>query len=67
MKPGDYRHLTGKHALAYACCRHESQGCSGGDVGRARRKQQIILAIRDKVLEPEIFTSLIFQAPQLSA
>lgn len=67
LKPGDYRHLTGKRALAYARCRHESQGCSGGDVGRAKRQQQVILAIRDKVLEPEIFTSLITQAPQLYA
>jgi LCP family protein required for cell wall assembly len=67
LKPGDYRHLTGKRALAYARCRHESQGCSGGDVGRARRQQQVILAIRDKVLEPETFTSLLSQAPQLYA
>lgn len=67
LKPGDYRHLTGKRALAYARCRHESQGCSGGDVGRAKRQQQVILAIRDKVLEPETFTNLISQAPQLYA
>jgi LCP family protein required for cell wall assembly len=67
LKPGDYRHLTGKRALAYARCRHESQGCSGGDVGRAKRQQQVILAIRDKILEPETFTSLISQAPQLYA
>jgi polyisoprenyl-teichoic acid--peptidoglycan teichoic acid transferase len=67
LKPGDYRHLTGKRALAYARCRHESQGCSGGDVGRAKRQQQVILAIRDKVLEPETFATLITQAPQLYA
>ena len=65
LKPGDYRHLTGPRALAYARCRHESQGCSGGDVGRAKRQQQVILAIRDKVLEPETFATLITQAPQL--
>lgn len=67
LKPGDYRHLTGPRALAYARCRHESQGCSGGDVGRAKRQQQVILAIRDKVLEPETFAALITQAPQLYA
>ncbi len=67
LKPGDYRHLTGPRALAYARCRHESQGCSGGDVGRAKRQQQVILAIRDKLLEPETFTSLLSQAPQLYA
>ncbi|HMR99249.1 MAG TPA: LCP family protein [Anaerolineales bacterium] len=67
LKPGDYRHLTGPRALAYARCRHESQGCSGGDVARAKRQQQVILAIRDKVLEPETFATLITQAPQLYA
>ena len=67
LKPGDYRHLTGPRALAYARCRHESQGCSGGDVGRAKRQQQVILAIRDKVLEPETLATLITQAPQLYA
>ena len=67
LKPGDYRHLTGPRALAYARCRHESQGCSGGDVGRAKRQQQVIFAIRDKVLEPETFATLITQAPQLYA
>ncbi len=67
LKPGDYRHLTGPRALAYARCRHESQGCSGGDVGRAKRQQQVILAIRDKVLEPKTFATLITQAPQLYA
>ena len=67
LKPGDYRHLTGPRALAYARCRHESQGCSGGDVGRAKRQQQVILAIRDKVLEGETFATLITQAPQLYA
>ena len=63
--PGDFRHLTGKRALAYARCRYESQGCSGGDVGRARRQQQVILAIRDKVLAPEYFPTLLSQMPEL--
>jgi hypothetical protein len=36
-------------------------------VGRAKRQQQVILAIRDKVLEPETFATLITQAPQLYA
>jgi LCP family protein required for cell wall assembly len=65
LMPGDYRHLTGKRALAYARCRHESQGCSGGDFGRAKRQQQIILAIRDKALSPEYFPELVAQAPQI--
>ncbi len=65
LTPGDFRHLTGKRALAYARCRHESQGCSGEDVGRAKRQQQVIMAIRDKVFDPAYFTKLLAQAPQL--
>jgi LCP family protein required for cell wall assembly len=59
------RHLTGKRALAYARCRSESQGCSGGDVGRAKRQQKVIMAIRDKVFDPSYFPKLLTQAPQL--
>jgi LCP family protein required for cell wall assembly len=60
----DMRHLDGEMALAYARCRYESQGCSGGDFGRAQRQQKLILAIRDKVLDPANFPSLIAQAPE---
>ncbi len=65
LTPGDFRHLTGKRALAYARCRHESQGCSGGDVGRAKRQQQVIMAIRDKVFAPGYFPELLAQAPEI--
>jgi LCP family protein required for cell wall assembly len=65
LTPGDFRHLNGKRALAYARCRHESQGCSGGDMGRAQRQQQVIMAIRDKVFDPVYFPTLLVQAPQL--
>jgi hypothetical protein len=65
LTPGDFRHLNGKRALAYARCRDESKGCSGGDFGRAKRQQQVILAIRDKVLDPEYFPELVAQAPQI--
>jgi len=65
LTPGDIRHLTGKRALAYARCRHESQGCSGGDVGRAKRQQQVIMAIRDKVFDPITFPELLAQAPEI--
>lgn len=67
LKPGDFRHLTGKRALAYARCRDESLGCTDGDVGRARRQQQVILAIRDKVFDPSEFPMLFAQAPALFA
>ncbi len=65
MKCCQTYHLNGKRALAYARCRDASQGCSDGDVGRAKRQQQVILAVRDKVFEPANFTKLMAQAPQL--
>jgi polyisoprenyl-teichoic acid--peptidoglycan teichoic acid transferase len=59
------RHLNGVTALAYARCRKESQGCTDGDVGRAKRQQKVIFGIRDKVLNPQNFPALFAQAPQL--
>jgi LCP family protein required for cell wall assembly len=55
------RHLTGKMALAYARGRHTADG----DVDRSRRQQKLILAIRDKVLDPKNFPGLMAEAPQL--
>jgi len=59
------RHLTGRVALAYARCRHAEQGCKDGDIGRARRQQKVIFAIRDKVINPENFPTLLSQSPKL--
>jgi LCP family protein required for cell wall assembly len=59
------RHLRGRVALAFARCRHVEQGCTDGDIGRARRQQKVIFAIRDKVLDPENFPGLLAQAPEL--
>ena len=59
------QHMNGKRALAYARCRKESQGCSGGDVGRAERQQKGIMAVRDKVFDPTQFPMLLAQAPQI--
>ena len=59
------RHLTGRVALAYARCRHIEQGCTDGDMGRARRQQKVIFGIREKVLNPESFPTLLAQAPEL--
>lgn len=59
------RHLSGRVALAYARCRHAEQGCKDGDIGRAERQQKVIFGIRDKVLSPENFPTLLAQAPQL--
>jgi LCP family protein required for cell wall assembly len=52
------RHLAGTTALAYA--RHRKTG--EGDFSRAQRQQKLILAIRDKVLDPANFPTLITQA-----
>ena len=59
------RHLSGRVALAYARCRHIEQGCTGGDISRARRQQKVIFAIREKVLDPANFPNLLVQARPL--
>lgn len=59
------RHLTGAAALAYARCRSVSQGCDDGDVGRSHRQQQVILAMRDRVLDPKRFPELMARAPEI--
>jgi LCP family protein required for cell wall assembly len=59
------RHMDGKRSLAFARCRDVSQGCSDGDVGRAKRQQEVIIAIRNKVFSPDYFPKLMAQAPQL--
>lgn len=57
--------MNGETALRYSRCRG---GTCGGDFGRARRQQQVILAIRDKVTQlnivanPQRLTSIISAA-----
>jgi LCP family protein required for cell wall assembly len=46
LKPGNYL-FDGPTALAYARARHTD----GGDFDRAQRQQQVILAIRDRIVE----------------
>jgi polyisoprenyl-teichoic acid--peptidoglycan teichoic acid transferase len=46
LKPGNYC-LDGPTALAYARARHTE----GGDFDRAKRQQQVILAIEDRIME----------------
>src|SRR5260221_1173357 len=58
------RHLNGKAALAFARCRDIEQGCKDGDVGRAKRQQQVILGIRNVVLAPGNFPVLLGKAQQ---
>jgi len=53
------RHLSGKTTLAYV---RDRKGGKDGDIGRSRRQQKAILAIREKVLSPENFPVLLGQA-----
>jgi len=60
LTPGR-QHLDGSTALAYARNRYTSDG----DFDRARRQQQVILAIRDRVMSLDMLPTLVFKAPQL--
>ncbi len=60
--PAGLIHMDGELALKYARTRHTSD-----DFDRARRQQQIIRAIRDRVLSTDALPGLISQAPQLWA
>jgi LCP family protein required for cell wall assembly len=52
--------LNGYDALRYARTRHDSS-----DVDRAKRQQQVVLAVRDKVLSLNMLPQLALQAPTL--
>ena len=60
LKPGK-QVLDGKTALAYARNRYTE----GGDFDRAQRQQQVVLAIRDKILTLNMLPTLIQKAPIL--
>jgi LCP family protein required for cell wall assembly len=60
LKPGRYN-LPGDLALAYVRARKTE----GGDFDRAQRQQQVILSIRDRILEYELLPILVGKAPTL--
>ena len=60
LKPG-LQVLPGEWALAYARARYTK----GGDFDRAKRQQQVILGIRDRILSFDLLPSLIAKAPNL--
>ncbi len=60
LQPGK-QVLPGEWALAYARARNTE----GGDFDRAMRQQQVIMAIRQRILEPEVLPTLITKAPTL--
>ncbi len=53
--------MNGRLALKYARTRHEGNG----DFDRARRQQQVILAVRDKIVNQNMLPQLVAQAPAL--
>jgi LCP family protein required for cell wall assembly len=55
--------LPGYLALAYA----RTRSTPGGDFDRAARQQQVILAIRNRLLEPRTFQRLLENAPEIYA
>lgn len=62
IQPGHYN-LPGDLALAYVRLRKTE----GGDFDRSQRQQQVIMSIRDRILEYEMLPTLISKAPQLYA
>lgn len=62
LKPG-VQLLPGDVALAYARERHTE----GGDFARSARQQQVILGIRNRILEFNLLPGLIAKAPQIYA
>jgi LCP family protein required for cell wall assembly len=62
LEPG-VQTLTGAVALAYARQRYTE----GGDFDRSRRQQEVIMAIRDQVMNFNMLPTLVAKAPQLYA
>ena len=62
ITPGDERRLCdGWKVLAYARNRHTS----GGDADRARRQQEVVLALQKIIFDPNNFPKFIASAPEL--
>jgi LCP family protein required for cell wall assembly len=58
------QHMDGNTALKYARTRHDDPM---GDFGRARRQQQVMLAIRDKVLQANMIPQLLPRAGEIAS
>lgn len=54
------QHMNGDLALKYVRTRH-----ADSDYARARRQQQVLLAVRDKVLQAKMLPTLLMRAPQI--
>ena len=60
LQPG-VQTLPGEWALAYARARHTE----GGDFDRAQRQQQVIMAIRNRIIQFDMLPTLIQKSPAL--
>jgi LCP family protein required for cell wall assembly len=58
--PAGPQHLSGHDALRYARTRH-----NGSDIDRAARQQEVVMAVRERVLSLDMLPGLILQAPSL--
>ncbi len=56
-----HHHFDGEMALKYARTRHSGHG----DFDRARRQQQVAMAILEKVKQPDVLAYLVARAPKL--
>ena len=59
--PAGWQHFDGEMALKYARTRHTS----GGDFDRAKRQQQVILAVFEQVTRLDLLPQLAARAPEL--
>ena len=59
--PAGRQHMDGALALKYARTRHDDN-----DYERARRQQQVMLAVKDKILQPGQLASLLPRLPGLA-
>jgi len=64
IKPG-VQNLDGPTLLAYARDRHDDNGDLSEDYARSQRQQQVIMAIRDQVLQFNMLPTLILKAPAM--
>ena len=60
LEPG-WITLPGDYALAYA----RTRKTEGGDFDRAARQQELIMAVRDRILEFDMLPNLVANAPQI--
>jgi len=59
--PAGWQHFDGEMALKYARTRHTA----GGDFDRAKRQQQVILAVFEQVTRLDLLPQLALRAPEL--